>query len=97
MPALQAVTAVAPAGELDAPAYLRDLRARLSAAEPITAQDLSTLADARAKAVIDYLGGQELAVATRTVLADSQTSELDEGGRLTMQFTLTAQARTGDD
>lgn len=81
------------AGELDVPAYVQDLRSRLIAAEPVSEAALADLAESRQQAVMAYLGEQGLDVSTRTVAADAQVSELNDNGRLTMEFGLTAQRR----
>jgi hypothetical protein len=82
--------------ELDVPAYVQEIRSRLSEAEPVSPQDLNALAESRARAVSDYLAEQGLDVATRTVTDKPQISELSDDGRLTMEFGLTAQRRAGN-
>jgi len=79
--------------ELDVPAFVQDVRGRLIDAEPITPQDLTSLAESRAESVTAYLAEQGLDVATRTMITEPQTSELGDGDRLTMEFGLTAQRR----
>lgn len=74
----------------DAPAYRNDLNQRLISAQPFSESQLERLAAERAAAVIAYLSDN-------TPLEDSQyrsteavSSEVDEGGWLTMNFELEA-------
>jgi hypothetical protein len=72
--------------ELDTLVYSADLRERLIADEPISETELSDLANARMDSVIQFLVGLGDINTGRFLQLDSQTSELDEDGWLTMEF-----------
>jgi hypothetical protein len=75
---------------LDILAYNSDLRRRLIDQEEISVTALKLLADARAKAVVDFLLSDEAISPQRIRITELRASDLDEGGWLSMVFELSS-------
>jgi hypothetical protein len=66
------------------------LRRRLIDQEEISVTALKLLADARAKAVVDFLLSDEAISPQRIRITELRASDLDEGGWLSMVFELSS-------
>ena len=76
--------------ELDIQAYVDDVRNRLIADEPISEQQLASLADSRLTAVQEYLATLGALSESQVRAGESQNPELDDDGWLEMEFGLSS-------
>lgn len=76
-----------PQPRLDEEAYLSALRAQLARRESVSEQDLVTLADARADAIVEYLTTKGIA-ADRILRSDSESTKKVIGGRVRLRMKL---------